>query len=307
MCRKNNRLFESHKKILFKELSVALNAGFINFLFKLLHYMKYFKPFLLSVLVLSAGCASSQKNAVKGWKLVWHDEFNYKGLPDTTKWNYDVGGHGWGNHELEYYTDKRTENARVENGNLIIEARKESFEGMDYTSARLVSKGKSDPIAIGWQYGKIEVKAKIPKGVGTWPAIWMLGSAMPLKWPDDGELDIMEHVGYDPGVIHASVHCKKYYHSIGTQKTAVTTVKDCSENFHIYGIEWSADSVKMAVDGRTYFSFTNEHSGYDAWPFDNKMHLLLNVAVGGDWGGQKGVDEKIWPQKMEIDYVRVYQ
>ncbi|MCW3118852.1 MAG: bglA [Chitinophagaceae bacterium] len=269
--------------------------------------MKHFKAFFLSALLLSAGCAISQKNTAKKWKLVWADEFNYTGLPDPTKWSYDTGGHGWGNHELEYYTWQRPENARVENGNLIIEARKESFQGMNYTSARLITKGKGDTVATGWQYGKIEVRSKIPKGVGTWPAIWMLGSVTPLKWPDDGELDIMEHVGFDQGIIHASVHCKKYYHSIGTQKTAVTEVKDCSENFHIYGMEWSADSVKIAVDGRMYFSFANEHSGYDAWPFDNKMYLLLNIAVGGDWGGQKGVDEKIWPQKMEIDYVRVYQ
>jgi beta-glucanase (GH16 family) len=279
----------------------------LTFWLKLPHDMKHFKMYLLSALLLSAGCAMPQRTAYKRWKLVWGDEFNYTGLPDTTKWNYDAGGHGWGNHELEYYTDKRAENARVENGTLIIEARKESFEGMNYTSARLVSKGKDDPVTIGWQYGKIEVRAKIPKGIGTWPAIWMLGSKEPFQWPDDGEIDIMEHVGFDQGVIHASVHCKKYYHSIGTQKTAVTTVNDCSENFHIYGIEWSADSIKIAIDGKTYFSFANEHSGYDAWPFDNKMHLLLNVAVGGDWGGQKGVDEKIWPQRMEVDYVRVYQ
>jgi beta-glucanase (GH16 family) len=239
---------------------------------------------------------------VKKWKLVWSDEFNYTGLPDSAKWGYDVGGNGWGNHELEYYTDRRKENARVENGQLIIEARKESFEGMKYTSARLVTKGKGD-----WQHGKIEVKAKLPKGLGTWPAIWMLGSATPLKWPDDGELDIMEHVGYDQGVIHGTIHCKKYNHVIHTQKSATIKLADCSEAYHIYGMEWSADSLQISVDGKPYFSFTNEHSGYAAWPFDNKMYLLLNVAVGGDWGGQKGVDEKIWPVKMEIDYVRVYQ
>src|SRR5258706_3300128 len=263
--------------------------------------IKTFLILLVSVVSIS-GMSQSKKTSAKKWRLVWGDEFNYTGLPDSTKWNYDVGGHGWGNHELEYYTNKRKENARVENGQLIIEARKESFEGMNYTSARLVTKGKGD-----WQYGKIEVSAKLPKGLGTWPAIWMLGSTDPLKWPDDGELDIMEHVGFDQGVIHGSVHCKKYNHTIGTQKTATIPVTDCSENYHIYGIEWNADSLKISVDYTVYFTFKNEHSSYDAWPFDNKMHLLLNVAVGGDWGGQKGVDEKIWPQKMEIDYVRVYQ
>jgi len=233
---------------------------------------------------------------------VWYDDFNYTGLPDSTKWNYDVGGHGWGNNELQFYTSKRKENARVENGRLIIEARKEKWENKEYTSARLITKGKGD-----WTYGKIEVSAKIPSGLGTWPAIWMLGSTTPLKWPDDGEIDIMEHVGFDQGRIHGSIHSKKYNHVIGTQKTAQTMVPDCSEAFHVYSVEWDAEHVSIAVDGKAYFNFKNEHSGYEAWPFDNKLHLLLNIAVGGNWGGQKGVDEKIWPRRMEVDYVRVYQ
>jgi len=236
------------------------------------------------------------------WQLVWSDEFNYSGFPDSSKWNYDVGGNGWGNHELEYYTNKRKENARVENGNLIIEARKETWEGKNYTSARLITKGKGD-----WQYGKIEVRAKLPRGRGTWPAIWMLGSNTPLKWPDDGEVDIMEHVGFDQGKIHGSIHCKKYNWVIGTQKTAIKAVPDCSDQFHLYQAEWNVDSLKLFIDGTNYISMANEHSGYDAWPFDNKMHLLLNIAVGGDWGGQKGVDDSIWPQQMLIDYVRVWQ
>lgn len=255
-------------------------------------------PFLSALLLTSICCHSQSKK----WNLVWSDEFNYNGLPDSSKWNYDVGGHGWGNNEAQYYTKNRKENARVENGHLIIEAIKESFEGKSYTSARLVTKGKGD-----WQYGKIEVKARLPIGLGTWPAIWMLGSTTPLKWPDDGEIDIMEHVGFDPGKIHASVHCKKYYHSIGTQKTANIMAPDFNEKFHTYAVEWNKENVKIFLDGKEYFSFSNEHSGYEAWPFDNKMHLLLNIAVGGNWGGMKGVDEKIWPQKMEIDYVRVYQ
>jgi beta-glucanase (GH16 family) len=236
------------------------------------------------------------------WNLVWGDEFNYNGLPDSTRWNYDTGGHGWGNNELQYYTGKRKENARAENGMLIIEARKEKWENREYTSARLISKGKGD-----WKYGRIEVKALLPKGLGTWPAIWMLGSTMPLNWPDDGEIDIMEHVGFDQGRVHGSIHCKKYHHSIGTQKTGNVMIPDCSEKFHVYQVEWDADSVRVGADGNMFFRFHNERSGYEAWPFDNKMHLLLNIAVGGNWGGQKGVNENIWPQKMEIDYVRVYQ
>jgi beta-glucanase (GH16 family) len=128
-----------------------------------------------------------------------------------------------------------------------------------------------------------------------------------LKWPDDGEIDIMEHVGYDPGVIHASVHCKKYNHVIHTQKTSVTTVNDFSDAFHVYAVEWDRDNISISVDNNKYFSFANEHSGYDAWPFDQPMHVLLNIAIGGNWGGVKGVDDSIFPQQMLVDYVRVYQ
>ena len=256
----------------------------------------------LIFLLLNCFIISTSINAQKQWKLVWQDEFNYKGLPDSTKWNYDIGGGGWGNHELEFYTHKKLKNARVENGKLIIEAHKEKTDTNKFTSARLITKGKGD-----WLYGRIEVKAQLPKGIGTWPAIWMLGSTTPLVWPDDGEIDIMEHVGFDEGNIHASVHCKKYYWSIGTQKTAITKIKDCCYAFHVYAMEWNADSISIFVDDKKYFSFINEHKGKDYWPFDAPCHLLLNIAIGGDWGGQKGVDEKIFPQKMEIDYVRVYQ
>jgi beta-glucanase (GH16 family) len=235
-------------------------------------------------------------------KLVWSDEFNYRGLPDSTKWNYDVGGNGWGNNELQYYTYKELTNARVENGMLIIEAVKQKKNNNNYTSERLVTKGKGD-----WKFGRIEVKAKLPEGRGTWPAIWMLASTTPLKWPDDGEIDIMEHVGFHPGYVHASIHCKKYNHVIGTQKTDTTVVPDFSKAFHVYALEWDDENISIFVDENKYFTFKNEHSDYNAWPFSQPFHLLLNIAVGGNWGGQKGVDENIWPQRMEVDYVRVFQ
>jgi beta-glucanase (GH16 family) len=241
-------------------------------------------------------------NQVHEYKLIWSDEFDYTGLPSETKWNYDVGGHGWGNNELQYYTYKNLKNARVENGILIIESHKENIENKNYSSARLITKGKGD-----WKYGKIEVRAKLPAGIGSWPAIWMLGSTTPLKWPDDGEIDIMEHVGFDPSVIHASVHTKKYHHSIGTQKTNKVIVDDFNTSFHVYEVEWNKEFVSVGIDGKPYFKFDNEGSGYEAWPFDNPMHLLLNIAIGGNWGGQKGIDDTIFPIKMEIDYVRVYQ
>lgn len=253
---------------------------------------------VIALMIFVAACTKDEKK----WNLVWSDEFDYNGLPDSARWVADVGGHGWGNNELQFYTSRRPENARVENGLLTIEARKETWENKDYTSSRLVTKGKGD-----WQYGKIEVKAKLPKGRGTWPAIWMLATRTPMKWPDDGEIDIMEHVGFNQGAVHASVHTKKFNHVIGTQKTDTVTIADCSENFHVYSVEWNKDSVKAAVDGNYFFGFANDKTGYEAWPFDNKMHLLLNIAVGGNWGGQQGVDTTIWPQKMLVDYVRVYQ
>jgi beta-glucanase (GH16 family) len=259
----------------------------------------------LALLIISISCNNNGESHGTGTnpeKLVWNEEFDYNGLPDSTKWSYNVDGHGWGNNELQYYTDKRQENARVENGNLVIEARKENWQGSDYTSARLVSKGKGD-----WTYGRIEVRAKIPAGRGTWPAIWMLASTDPLAWPDDGEIDIMEHVGFDQGRIHGTVHTKKYNHVIGTQKSATIMVPDCSTEFHTYGLQWNADSIKISVDGNAYFKFANERSGKDAWPFDLPFHLLLNIAVGGNWGGKEGVDTTIFPVRMEVDYIRVYQ
>ena len=257
------------------------------------------KIFIVSIFMLFASCLNAQSSP---WKLVWHDEFNYKGLPDAKKWSYDTGGNGWGNNELEYYTSKRSANARVQNGLLIIEARKEKWKNRNYTSARLVTKGKGD-----WKYGRIVTRAKLPSGRGTWPAIWMLASTTPLAWPDDGEIDIMEHVGFDQGNIHGSIHCKKYNHVIHTQKTDSLIISDCSSTFHDYILEWDSTSISIFVDEKKYFTFKNEHTGYEAWPFEQPFHFLLNIAVGGFWGAAKGVDENIWPQKMEIYYVRVYK
>jgi beta-glucanase (GH16 family) len=262
---------------------------------------KGIKSVVLLILVFALTQSGYSQSSGKGWHLVWKDEFNYKGLPDSNKWSYDVGGHGWGNNERQYYTYKKKQNARVENGKLIIEARKENSDSLKYTSARLLTRGKA-----AWQYGKIEVRAKLPKGRGSWPAIWMLAENM-KEWPDDGEIDIMEHVGFHPGYIHGSIHCKKYYHVIGTQKTDTVYVSDCSSAFHVYSLEWDKETIKVAVDGKVYFTFANEHKGYEYWPFDNKMHLILNIAVGGNWGGQKGIDDASLPWRMEVDYVRVYQ
>ncbi len=241
-------------------------------------------------------------------KLVWADEFNGKGLPDSTKWSYDTGNGcpgicGWGNNELQYYTDSRKENARTENGNLIIESKKENYESSKYTSARLVSKNKGD-----WKYGRIEARAKLPAGTGMWPAIWMLPTHWKYGgWPHSGEIDIMENVGYWPDSALSSVHTGAYNHGINTQKTKGVSRKDLSAAFHVYGMEWTAESISFYIDGLLYHVFKNEKTGSEAWPFDQEFHLLLNIAVGGNWGGKFGVDDNIFPQRMEVDYVRVYQ
>jgi beta-glucanase (GH16 family) len=251
--------------------------------------------FFLSVM----NCASHKPDSRR--TLIWNDEFNGKGLPDSLKWNYDVGGSGFGNEEAQFYTKNRLENARMEKGNLIIEAKKENWENNKYTSARLLTKGK-----FAFQYGTVEVRAKLPKGRGTWPAIWMMSENM-KKWPDDGELDIMEHVGYNQGFIHASVHTKKYNHIQGTQKTDTLFVKDASEKFHVYKADWTPEKIDVYIDDQKFFTYVNKEKSNEAWPFDRPYFIILNLAVGGMWGGQKGIDDSIFPQKYYIDYVRVYQ
>lgn len=232
----------------------------------------------------------------------WSDEFDYTGLPDAAKWGYDLGGSGWGNHELEYYTNDLS-NAKVEGGNLVISAKKETVGGMNYSSARLASRNKGD-----FLYGRIEVRAKLPGGKGTWPAIWMLPTDWAYgNWPKSGEIDIMEHVGYDPGNVHFSIHTESYNHSIGTQKTSTLLIPTAITAFHKYRVDWTPYAVRGYFDDQLVFTFVNEGKGYATWPFDKRFHVLLNVAVGGDWGGAQGVDDSVFPQSMMIDYVRVYK
>ncbi len=232
----------------------------------------------------------------------WADEFDYDGLPDETKWGYDIGAGGWGNNELQYYTEKRLENAKVGDGVLTLTAIREDYEESDYTSARLVSRGKAD-----FRYGRFEVRAKVPPGVGTWPAVWMLPTDWEYGgWPASGEIDILEHVGYDQDVVHISVHTEAYNHVIGTQKTATKRIENATTDFHLYRVDWTPAYIRGYVDDVQIFSFTNEGGGFRVWPFDKDFHWLINIAVGGNWGGQQGVDEAAFPASMEVDYVRVY-
>lgn len=250
--------------------------------------------------------------APPGYELVFADEFDTGTMPDADRWAYDThrNGAGWYNNELQYYAAARPENVRVEGGRLIIEARKETldrsafadFGGQDYTSTRLFTQGKA-----AWTYGFFEVRAKLPCGRGTWPAIWMLPEDPEVEWPEGGEIDIMEHVGYDPGVIHHSVHTKAFNFGRGTQRTTEHRLDTACTKFHRYQLLWTPQMLVFGVDDAPKFAFRKVRSNRARWPFDEPMHLLLNVAVGGDWGGRKGVDDAAFPQAMEIDHVRVYQ
>lgn len=249
-------------------------------------------------------------NVPAGTTLVWSDEFEVEGAPNPNKWSFDVDGNewAWGNNELQNYTPANhpQPNAWVEDGKLIIEARKESFTHSgftrEYTSARLRTVNKGD-----WLYGRFDIRAKLPAGRGTWAAIWMLPTDWEYGgWPDSGEIDIMEHVGYDMNRVHATVHTGKFNHSIGTQVGDSIVVPSVDEQFHVYRLDWTPERIDVYLNDIHYFSFPNDGGDSGSWPFDKRFHLLLNLAIGGNWGGSEGVDDSIFPQRMEVDYVRVY-
>lgn len=239
------------------------------------------------------------------YELVWADEFDTDGPVDPAKWHFETGGSGWGNNEPQYYT--RGENAWVEDNHLVIEVRKEARGTNPYTSSRMVTRGRAD-----WLYGKFEIRAKLPTGLGTWPALWMMPTHSTYGgWPRSGEIDIMEHVGYDQDRVHASVHTGAYNHVLGTHKTATIQVPGASEDFHTYTLEWLPDQVIISVDGKEYYTYNparyEADFNYMQWPFDKPFYLIFNIAFGGNWGGARGVDDSVLPQKMLVDYVRVYQ
>lgn len=236
-----------------------------------------------------------------GKKIAWQDEFDYKGEPDQTKWAYDAPDAGKYNNELQTYTQSR-DNSFVKDGILTIHASKD--KAGKWTSARLFTSQKAS-----WTYGYIEIKAKLPAGKGTWPAIWM----MPQRdtygaWPASGEIDIMEFVGFSPDVIHTSIHTNAYNHRKATQKTRSSTVKGVCDDYHTYAIEWNEKGIFWYVDDEPYFYFLNDGAGTSAtWPFNKPFFLILNVAMGGDWGGSMGMDKNLKSADMNIDYVRVYK
>jgi len=253
--------------------------------------------------------SASARQTTSHWSLSWHDEFDRPdgSRPDPGKWAYDLGGNGWGNQELESYTN-RLENARIEKGNLVITALPEHFTGPDgvtreYTSARLKTLGR-----FSQKYGRFEARIKIPGGQGMWPAFWMMGDDIErVDWPRCGEIDIMENVGKEPGMVHGSLHGPER----GSlpkdlmQSFALPAEQRFSDDFHLFAVEWQPELIRFYVDSSSYGSFDTRSPVGGSWVFDHPFFILLNVAVGGDWPGPPDASTK-FPQSMLVDYVRVY-
>ncbi|MSU57361.1 MAG: glycosyl hydrolase family protein [Pedosphaera sp.] len=256
---------------------------------------------LLAGGLVCAGSAGAQNTT--GWTLVWADEFAQAdgSSPDPAKWAYDIGAGGWGNNELEYYTS-RTNNVRVEGGKLVIEARQESYLGSSYTSARLKTKGK-----ISWTYGRIEARIQIPRGQGLWPAFWMLGTNIDsVSWPNCGEIDIMENIGAETNLVHGTIHGPGYSGGGGIGGPYTLAGAAFADGFHVFAVEWETNRLRWFVDGQQYFSATPASlPGGATWVFTQPQFLLLNVAVGGNWPGNPN-GSTTFPQRMTVDYVRVY-
>ncbi|NGP75320.1 glycoside hydrolase family 16 protein [Balneolaceae bacterium YR4-1] len=281
--------------------------------------MKYFLYTLLIAVFASCGSDNPGNgfdydenppvdDTVQSGDLIWSDEFNTDGQPSSSNWTYDIGHGegGWGNNEVQYYTDE-SKNVRVENGNLIIDALKENGE---WTSARIKTQGKQN-----FRYVTVKVRAKLPQGSGTWPAIWMLGSDITdAGWPACGEVDIMEHVGKDPGMVHGSLHSPSSYGN--TQNSGSTEVTDFSEAFHVYEVEWTTNRITFKIDGTAFYSYEPSVKNDQTWPYNDDFFIIMNIAMGGNWGSdaqyesggmKNGIDPNLNQARMEIDYIRVYK
>ncbi|MDX2187321.1 MAG: glycoside hydrolase family 16 protein [Opitutaceae bacterium] len=242
---------------------------------------------------------AARRYASSDWRLVWSEEFDQGTAPSASIWSHEEGH--LRNRELQYYTKGRLENVKVADGVLQIKALREAYSGAHYTSASLHTRGKKE-----FLYGKLEVRAKIPTGRGAWPAIWTLGS-IKEKWPRNGEIDLMENVGWDPEKLHFTVHTAEYNHARGNHKSRAIHIAKPWEEFHTYGLIWTPDKIELFYDGQKVLEYLNEKRGPDQWPFDHPQYLLLNIAVGGAWGGRNGVDDAIFPLEMQVDYVRYWQ
>jgi beta-glucanase (GH16 family) len=243
------------------------------------------------------------------WTVVWSDEFDATNgsAPSSSNWVLETGGGGWGNNELESYTN-RTDNASIQDGNLVITAKKEPFTGTDgipreYTSARMKTQGK-----VSWKYGKMEARIKIPYGQGIWPAFWMLGDDITtVGWPGSGEIDIMENIGKEPSTVHGTIHGPGYSGGNAIGKAYSISSGAFADDYHVYAIEWEPNVIRWYVDGTLYSTLTptNLPSG-SRWVYDHNFFIILNLAVGGNWPGNPD-GTTVFPQQMLVDYVRVYQ
>lgn len=236
--------------------------------------------------------AVALSQAKKG-KLVWQEEFSGRTL-DEKFWNFELGDHGWGNHERQLYTKA---NHELRNGVLVITARK---EGDKYTSTRITTAGKKE-----FKYGYMEARAKLPVGKGIWPAFWMLGSNIgKVGWPLSGEIDILEYVGKEPHFVYTSLHTKDSHgNTVNTRKTKIDNIE---EGFHLYAINWTKEKIEFFVDDSLVYTFAPKDKPVEVWPFDQPFYFLINMAVGGDFGGPD-VDDTIFPQEFQVDYIRVYK
>ena len=247
--------------------------------------------------------ATTTTSTGKTLKLVWNDEFDGTGLPDPAKWGYEEGFVR--NREFQYYTRERTENVRMENGNLVFEARLDNFrhdQGLALCTSGSINTFKR----AAWTYGRFEIRAKIPSGIGTWPAIWMLGENIPaVPWPTCGEIDIMEYVGHSCHNVYFTVHAAK--EGKHTSKGKSVVYPQAEDAFAVYVLEWDENGMKFFVDDVLGLEFKRGDIDIAPWPFDKPHYLLLNLAIGGGWGAEKGIDGDIFPSRFEVDYVRVYQ
>lgn len=237
-------------------------------------------------------------------KLVWSDEFNTNGAPDTTRWTYDEGDGcpnlcGWGNGESQYYTD-RQDNVEVIDGNLKITAKKETFQGSQYTSTRIKTQDKFE-----FTYGRVEIRAKLPEGGGTWPAIWMLGANIDtVDWPVCGEIDIMEHFGHIPTKVSSATHTPSCHGGCQNTRVGETTVNDFSSEFHVYALEWDSNEIKFYLDDTFLYTYNPSIKNENNWPFNKDQFLIMNIAMGANWFT---IDQNFLQSSMEVDYVRVFK
>jgi beta-glucanase (GH16 family) len=268
---------------------------------------------LLATVTLSlVDCGQSQTTTAPSgspWTLVWSDEFGGSNgsAPDSSKWTIETGGDGWGNHELEYYTN-RPQNTQIQNGSLVITALKETYTGKDgvtrnYTSGRMKTAGKFEQ-----QFGRFEARIKIPYGQGMWPAFWMLGNnSGPVGWPGCGEIDIMENIGKEPAIAHGTIHGPGYSGADGIGSSFSLAKGRFADDYHLYAVEWELNVIRFYVDSNLYATRTPADLPQGTkWVYDHPFFIILNVAVGGDWPGAPD-NATVFPQTMLVDYVRVYK